>query len=41
VTFETLPDDIQEAMKIADDLMYMVKNDIKDDIAYNVWHGKA
>lgn len=41
VTFENLPTDIKEAMKIADDLMYSVKNRGKDNISYKIWHGKA
>ena len=40
VTFESMPADIKEAMKIADDLMYSVKNADKDNISYKVWHGK-
>lgn len=38
VTFETIPNDIKEAMRIADDLMYSVKNNTKNNIAYKVWH---
>jgi diguanylate cyclase (GGDEF)-like protein len=41
VTFETPPDDIKEAIKIADDLMYDVKKSNKDDIAYMVWDDKT
>ena len=41
VTFQTLPEDIMEAMEIADKLMYSVKNSKKDNIAYKVWHGRA
>jgi diguanylate cyclase (GGDEF)-like protein len=41
VTFQTLPEDIKEAMEIADKLMYSVKKTKKDNIAYEVWHGKA
>ncbi|WDE04271.1 GGDEF domain-containing protein [Thalassomonas viridans] len=41
VTFETLPMDIKEAMKIADELMYSVKNNKKNDVAFKVWQGKA
>lgn len=41
VTFETLPMDIKEAMKIADELMYTVKNNRKNDIAFKVWTGKV
>ena len=39
VTFENMPTDIKEAMKIADDLMYSVKNADKNNISYKVWHG--
>lgn len=41
VTFETIPADIREAMKIADDLMYSVKKLKKDNISYTVWCEKA
>ncbi|MDO6613441.1 diguanylate cyclase [Shewanella sp. 1_MG-2023] len=41
VTFENIPGDIKEAMEIADKLMYSVKNEKKDNIAYKVWHTKA
>jgi PleD family two-component response regulator len=41
VTFETPPDDIKEAIKIADDLMYNIKKGKKNNIAYKIWHGKA
>ena len=37
ITFETLPDDTLEAVKLADDLMYKVKNNSKNAIAYSVW----
>ncbi len=36
VTFETLPNNVHEAIKIADELMYSVKNNNKNDIAYKV-----
>jgi len=41
VTFETPPDDIKEAIRIADDLMYKVKKNKKNNIAYRIWQGKA
>jgi len=41
VTFENPPDDIKEAIKIADDLMYDVKKSKKDNIAYRVWNKNA
>lgn len=41
VTFATLPNDIKEALKVADDLMYSVKNGDKDNVAYKVWNGPA
>ncbi len=41
VTFESLPDDIHEALKIADELMYSVKNGNKNDIAFKVWRRPA
>lgn len=39
VTFETLPENVKEAMSIADDLMYSVKKAKKDNISYRVWRG--
>jgi len=39
VTFETLPTDIKEAVNIADKLMYTVKNNKKDDVAFQLWQG--
>ncbi|WDD98253.1 GGDEF domain-containing protein [Thalassomonas actiniarum] len=41
VTFEMLPMDIKEAIKIADDLMYTVKKNKKNDVAFQVWQGKS
>lgn len=41
VTFDTLPGDIKEAIKITDDLMYSVKNREKNNIAFKIWHGKT
>ncbi|PWI35310.1 GGDEF domain-containing protein [Vibrio albus] len=41
VTFESLPEDVREAVKIADELMYSVKKNKKNDIAYKVWHGNG
>lgn len=41
VTFETMPNDIKQAMKISDDLMYSVKHADKDNISYKIWHGKS
>jgi diguanylate cyclase (GGDEF)-like protein len=41
VTFETIPDDIKEALNAADELMYSVKNGKKNNIALRVWHGKS
>ncbi len=40
VTFETLPTDIKEAIKVADELMYTVKNNRKNDVAFKVWLGR-
>ncbi len=37
VTFKTLPDDLKQAMKVADDLMYTVKNSDKNNVAYSIW----
>ena len=39
VTFENLPADVKEAINIADDLMYSVKNHKKNDVAFQVWQG--
>jgi diguanylate cyclase (GGDEF)-like protein len=39
VTFETLPADAKQAISVADDLMYSVKNDDKNSTAYKVLHG--
>ena len=41
VTFETPPDYIKEAVAIADELMYCVKNNKKDNIAFKVWNSKT
>ncbi len=41
VTFETIPEDIKEAMKVADELMYSVKNSEKNNVSYKIWHGKV
>ena len=41
VTFDKLPDDVAQAVKLADDLMYEVKNDHKNGISYRVWRGVA
>ncbi|MCW8876901.1 MAG: GGDEF domain-containing protein [Kangiellaceae bacterium] len=41
VTFEIMPSDIKEAIKIADELMYSVKNSDKNNISYKIWHGKV
>ncbi len=40
VTFEKMPADIKEAMKVADELMYSVKNANKNNVSYRVWRGK-
>ena len=41
VTFETLPRDAKQAISIADDLMYSVKNDKKNDTVYKVLHSSS
>ncbi len=41
VTFEKCPDDVNQAVKLADDLMYSVKNNEKNAVAYKVWGGEA
>ncbi len=40
VTFESMPVDIKEAMKVADELMYSVKHSEKNNISYQVWRTK-
>ena len=40
VTFEVMPEDIKEAMRIADQLMYSVKNTEKNNVSYKIWRGK-
>ncbi len=37
MTFENIPEDIKEAIDLADKLMYSVKNDNKDNIAYQAY----
>ncbi len=41
VTFEEIPEDLNEAIKITDELMYSVKNKTKNNVAYKNWYGKA
>ena len=41
VTFEHMPTDMKEALRIADDLMYSVKNADKNSIAHQVWRGET
>ncbi|WP_448566416.1 GGDEF domain-containing protein [Thalassotalea ganghwensis] len=41
VTFKSLPKDIKEAIKIADQLMYTVKSNKKNNIAFQVWQEKV
>lgn len=41
MTFENLPEDIKEAINVADKLMYSVKNDNKNDVAYQVYQTKV
>jgi len=41
MTFENIPEDIKEAIDLADKLMYSVKNDNKDNIAYQVYQVKG
>lgn len=41
VTFEMLPENVTQAVKLADDLMYQVKHGKKNDIAYKIWRGAA
>lgn len=37
VTFERLPEDVKEALRAADELMYSVKNSDKNSVAHRVW----
>lgn len=39
VTFDSPPEDINEALKIADGLMYSVKKGEKNNVAYKIWKG--
>lgn len=41
VTFAAVPNSINEAMRVADELMYTVKHGKKNDIAFEVWRGKS
>jgi diguanylate cyclase (GGDEF)-like protein len=41
VTFEVPPEDIKQAIKIADELMYHVKECQKNNIAHRIWDGKG
>ncbi len=41
VSFEKVPDDIKEAIEIADKLMYSVKNNKKGNVAYQVYQTKS
>ena len=41
VTFKTPLDDIKEAVAIADELMYRVKNNNKDNFAFRIWNGNT
>jgi len=41
MAFENIPEDIKEAIDLADKLMYSVKNDNKDNIAYLVYQVKG
>jgi diguanylate cyclase (GGDEF)-like protein len=40
VTFENLPEDIEEAINLADKVMYSVKNDGKNNVAYKIYRTK-
>jgi len=40
VTFKAIPKNIKDTMKIADDLMYSVKNSGKNSICFELWKGK-
>jgi diguanylate cyclase (GGDEF)-like protein len=40
VTFEDLPEDIKKAIDVADKLMYSVKNDNKNNVAYQIYREK-
>jgi len=41
VTFTEMPIDIEEALNIADELMYSVKHNKKNNIAFQLWHDKS
>lgn len=40
VTFDRLPDDIEQTLVLADRLMYQVKSNGKDRVLYSVWRGE-
>jgi PleD family two-component response regulator len=39
VTYMAVPESITETIKIADELMYTVKNSTKNDIRYSIYKG--
>ena len=39
VTFDKTPEDLKKAIKIADELMYSIKNAEKNNVEYRVWSG--
>lgn len=41
VTYEVAPNEVNQALKLADDLMYSVKKKGKNAIAHIVWKGDA
>jgi len=41
VSFEQIPNTIKQTLKIADELMYTIKNGTKDDVAYIAWSGDS
>lgn len=41
VSFEVLPDNPSQAVKIADEIMYIVKKSTKNSVVYKTWRGTA
>lgn len=39
VTFDVMPEDLKQAIKIADELMYSIKNADKNNVEFKVWAG--
>lgn len=40
MTFENMPGNVKEVIKIADNLMYSVKNKDKNNVFYKIWRNE-